>query len=161
MEVKVVRFSRPILIRVCKFKDDYLYQTVYGFMLPEDSDLDDPIIQMRIEQYSGYLAGLHCWSSGDELFKMGKDYSWIDETDTSHYRQDEWMILMELKCLEKLGLTYDVVTVEVDEEELNHYLVNEENMVVSEEFYYDLQRYKKDDAPCEEVASSEYDDLPF
>ena len=59
-----MRFSRPLLIRVCDYKDDYFYQTIYGFWLPERVDLSDPIDEMRMEQYMGYLAGLHIWSSG-------------------------------------------------------------------------------------------------
>ena len=161
MEVKVVRFSRPLLIRVCDFKNDYMYQTIYGFMLPESTDLTDPIDTMRMEQYMGYLAGLHFWSSGlgtEDGFLTMKDGRWVDENGEAHTKQDEWMTAMEIKCLLKLGLTYDVVTVDVDEDELNS-IFNEERLVVNEEFYYDMQRYLE--APGTKEAPLWDDDLPF
>ena len=161
MEVRVVRFSRPLLIRVCDFKNDYMYQTIYGFMLPESTDLTDPIDTMRMEQYMGYLAGLHFWSSGlgtEEGFLTMKDGRWVDENGEAHTKQDEWMTAMEIKCLLKLGLTYDVVTVDVDEDELNS-IFNEERLVVNEEFYYDIQRYLE--APGTKEAPLWDDDLPF
>ena len=161
MEVKVVRFSRPLLIRVCDFKNDYMYQTIYGFMLPESTDLTDHIDTMRMEQYMGYLAGLHFWSSGlgtEDGFLTMKDGRWVDENGEAHTKQDEWMTAMEIKCLLKLGLTYDVVTVDVDEDELNS-IFNEERLVVNEEFYYDMQRYLE--APGTKEAPLWDDDLPF
>ena len=163
MEVKVVRFSRPLLIRVCDFKNDYMYQTIYGFMLPESTDLTDPIDTMRMEQYMGYLAGLHFWSSGlatEDGFLTMKDGRWVDENGEAHTKQDEWMTAMEIKCLLKLGLTYDVVTVDVDEDELNS-IFNEERLVVNEEFYYDLERYLEEEAPSTKEAPLWDDDLPF
>ena len=42
MKVKIVRFSRPLLIRVDRYNDDYYYQTIYGFWLPDKVDLTDP-----------------------------------------------------------------------------------------------------------------------
>ena len=163
MEVRVVRFSRPLLIRVCDFKNDYMYQTIYGFMLPESTDLTDPIDTMRMEQYMGYLAGLHIWSSGfgtEDGFFTIQGGRWIDEIGEAHTKQDEWMTDMEIKCLLKLGLTYDVVTVDVDEDEFRYSVINEDLLVVNEEFYYDIEKDPIYDTPCGEGADSE-DDLPF
>ena len=163
MEVKVVRFSRPLLIRVCDFKNDYMYQTIYGFKLPESIDLTDPIDTMRMEQYMGYLAGLHFWSSGlgtEDGFLTMKDGRWVDENGEAHTKQDEWMTAMEIKCLLKLGLTYEVVTVDIDEDELNS-IFNEERLVVNEEFYYDIEKDLIYDTPCEKGPSLKEDDLPF
>jgi len=163
MEVRVVRFSRPLLIRVCDYKNDYMYQTIYGFMLPESTDLTDPIDTMRMEQYMGYLAGLHFWSSGlatKDGFLTMKDGRWVDENGEAHTKQDEWMTAMEIKCLLKLGLTYDVVTVDVNEDELNS-IFNEERLVVNEEFYYDIQRYLEEEAPGTKEAPLWDDELPF
>ena len=87
MEVKIVRFSRPLLIRTSWYMDDYQYQTIYGFWLPEHVEPKDPIGQMRLEQYIGYLCGLHCWSSGDGFFTI-KDGRWTDETGISHTKQE-------------------------------------------------------------------------
>ena len=162
MEVKIVRFSRPLLIRVCDYKNDYMYQTIYGFKLPESIDLTDPIDTMRMEQYMGYLAGLHFWSSGlgtEEGFLTMKDGRWVDENGEAHTKQDEWMTAMEIKCLLKLGLTYEVVTVDIDEDELNS-IFNEERLVVNEEFYYDIEKDLIYDTPCGEGADSD-DGLPF
>lgn len=160
MEAKIVRFSRPLLIRTCTYKDDYLYQTVYGFWLPEKIDLTDPTDKMRMEQYIGYLCGLHCWSSGDNYFTL-KDGRWVDETGQAHTKQDEWLTAIEIKCLLKLGLTYDVVTVDVNEDKFRYCIINEELMVVNEEFYWDIERDLIYDTPCGEMGSSEDDGLPF
>ena len=164
MEARIVRFSRPLLIRVCDYNDDYFYQTIYGFWLPERVDLSDPIDEMRMEQYMGYLAGLHIWSSGfgtEDGFFTIKGGRWVDETGEVHTKQDEWMTAMEIKCLLKLGLSYDVVTVDVDEDEFKYSVLNEDLLVVNEEFYYDIERDLIYDTPCEKGPSSEEDELPF
>ena len=158
MEVKVVRFSRPLLIRTSWYQENYQYQTIYGFWLPEHVEPQDPVGQMRMEQYIGYLCGLHCWSSGDGFFTI-KDGRWTDETGISHTKQDEWMTQMELKCMDKLGLTYEIVTVEVDEDEFRYYVLNEELLVVNEDFYYDIERDLIYDTPCGGGGSSE-DETP-
>ena len=85
----------------------------------------------------------------------------MDENGEAHTKQDEWMTAMEIKCLLKLGLTYDVVTVDVDEDEFNYSVINEDLLVVNEEFYYDIERDLDYDTPCGDGGSSEYDDLPF
>lgn len=164
MEARIVRFSRPLLIRVCDYKDDYFYQTIYGFWLPERVDLTDPIDEMRMEQYMGYLAGLHIWSSGfgtEDGFFTIKGGRWVDETGEAHTKQDEWMTSMQIKCLLKLGLTYDVVTVDVDEDEFRYSVLNEDLLVVNEEFYYDIEKDLIYDTPCEKGPSLEDDGLPF
>ena len=164
MEARIVRFSRPLLIRVCDYKDDYFYQTIYGFWLPERVDLTDPIDEMRMEQYMGYLAGLHIWSSGfgtEDGFFTIKGGRWVDETGEAHTKQDEWMTSMQIKCLLKLGLTYDIITVDVDEDEFKYSVLNEDLLVVNEEFYYDIERDLIYDTPCEKGPSSEEDELPF
>ena len=102
MEARIVRFSRPLLIRVCDYKDDYFYQTIYGLWLPDNTD---PIAEERLDQYMGYLAGLHIWSSGfgpEDGFFTIKEGRWVDETGEVHTKQDEWMTSMEIKCLLKL-----------------------------------------------------------
>ena len=164
MEVKIVRFSKPILIRTCKFKEDYFYQTVYGFQLPERVDLTDPTDKMRMEQYIGYLAGLHFWSSGlgaEEGFFTIKDGRWVDENGEAHFKQDMWLTAMEIKCMLKLGLTYDVVTVDVDEDEFRYSVLNEDLLVVNEEFYYDIERLVSSKTPGGKETPIMDDDLPF
>lgn len=164
MEVKIVRFSRPLLIRVDKNKDDYLYQTIYGFWLPKQLDHTDPYDEMRMEQYIGYLAGLHFWSSGlgpEDGFFTIKDGRWVDSEGGVHTKQDEWMTAMESKCLLKLGLNYDVVTVDVDEDEFRYTILNDDLLVVNEEFYYDIEKDLIYDTPCGEGSEPEDDGLPF
>ena len=167
MEVRIARFSRPLLMRVDRYNDDYFYQTIYGFKLPDKVDLTDPTDEMRMEQYMGYLAGLHIWSSGfgtEDGFFTIQGGRWVDETGEVHTKQDEWMTAMEIKCLLKLGLTYDVVTVDVDEDEFNYYVINEDLLVVNEEFYYEIEKDPIYDTPCEArplcTADSD-DELPF
>lgn len=164
MEVKIVRFSRPLLIRVDRYCDDYMYQTIYGFWLPERVNLSDPTDEMRMEQYVGYLAGLHFWSSDlgpEDGFFTIKDGRWVDEEGGVHTKQDEWMTAMEIKCLLKLGLTYDVVTVDVDEDEFRYCILNDDLLVVNEEFYYDIEKDQIYDTPCGERSDPEDDGLPF
>lgn len=108
----------------------------------------------------GYLCGLHCWSSGDNYFTI-KDGRWVDETGQAHTKQDEWLTAMEIKCLLKLGLTYDVVTVDVDEDEFRYCILNEEMMVVNEEFYWDIERDLIYDTPCGEMCILDDDEIPF
>ena len=163
MEVRIARFSRPLLMRVDRYNDDYYYQTIYGFKLPNRVDLTDPTDEMRMEQYVGYLAGLHIWSSGfgpEDGFFTIQGGRWVDEAGEAHTKQDEWMTAMEIKCLLKLGLTYDVVTADVDEDEFNYYVINEDLLVVNEEFYYDIEQDSLYDTPCGE-GCSEDDELPF
>lgn len=143
--------------------NDYFYQTIYGFWLPEKVDLTDPIDKMRMEQYMGYLAGLHIWSSGfgaEEGFFTIQGGRWLDEAGVAHTKQDEWMTAMEIKCLLKMGLTYDVVTVDVNEDEFRNNVINEDLLVVNEEFYYDIEKDPIYDTPCGE-GSSDDDGLPF
>jgi hypothetical protein len=54
-----------------------------------------------------------------------------------------------------------VVTVDVDEDEFRHYVINEDLLVVNEEFYYDIEKDIIYDTPCEKGPSFEEDELPF
>ena len=57
-----------------------------------------------------------------------------------------------------------MVTVEVDEDEFRSYVLNEDYLVVNEEFYYDIEKDPIYDTPCETrplcTADSD-DELPF
>ena len=167
MEVEIVRFSRPLLIRVCDYKNDYYYQTIYGFWFPDKGGQRDPIDVERLDSYIGYLAGLHIWSSGfgtEEGFFTIQGGRWVDETGEAHTKQDEWMTAMKIKCLLKLGLTYEIVTVDVDEDEFRHSVINEDLLVVNEEFYYDIEKDLIYDTPCEKgplCTEDSDDELPF
>ena len=141
MEAKIVRLSRPLLIRVRKHKDDWYYQTIYGFWLTGKVK-QEPV---RIKQYVGYLCGLHDWCSGGNYFTVSWEVrgvpDWVDKKGHTHIKMDDWMAKIGEKCRKKLGLTYDVLTVDVDEQDFLKYAVNEDNLVVDEEFYYEMQEY--------------------
>lgn len=145
MEVKLVRFSRPLLLRVDNYKDDYLYQTIFGFWLPDDMDFT-PVI---LKQYVNYLCGIHDWSSGGNFFSVNNEWSgffeWVDKRGFTHVSNDKWRKDVGEKCRRKLNLTYNVIKVEVDEDYFLNQCLNEEKMIVNEEFYYDLERFLDDD----------------
>ena len=88
----------------------------------------------------------------------------MDEKGEAHTKQDKWITDMEIKCLLKLGLHYDVVSVDVDEDEFRYSVINENLLVVNEEFYYDIEKDPIYDTPCEArplcTADSD-DELPF
>lgn len=65
------------------------------------------------------------------------------------------------KCRKKLGLTYDMLTVEVDEDDFLNKCINEDDLVVNEEFYYDIERFLKEKAHSPKAAPLVYDELPF
>ena len=129
------------MIRVGGYKDDYLYQTIYGFWLPKNND-PDPV---KLNQYVGYLCGLHNWASGGDYFTVSCEMrgvpDWVDKKGHTHIKMDDWTAKIGEKCRKKLELTYDVLTVDVDEQDFLKYAVNEDNLVVDEEFYYDLEEY--------------------
>lgn len=161
MEVKLVRFNRPLLIRVDDYKDDYLYQTIYGFWLKGNTD-PDPV---KLNQYVGYLCGLHDWSSGGDYFTVSCEKrgvpDWVDKRGNIHIKMDNWMAKIGEKCMKKLGLTYDEVTIGVDEDDFLQHVVNEDGLIVNEEFYYDIEKDPIYDTHCQKGPSFEEDDLPF
>ena len=161
MEVKLVRFSRPLLIRVGGYKDDYLYQTIYGFWLPKNND-PDPVI---LNQYVGYLCGLHNWASGGDYFTVSCEMrgvpDWVDKSGHTHTKMDNWMAKIGEKCRKKLGLSYVTLNVDVDEDDFLNKCINEDDLVVNEEFYYDIERYLKEKTPSPKSALLVYDELPF
>lgn len=161
MEVKLVRFSRPLLIRVDDYKDDYFYQTIYGFWLKGNTD-PDPV---KLNQYVGYLCGLHDWASGGDYFTVSCEMrgvpDWVDKGGHTHTKMDNWMAKIGEKCRKKLGLTYDMLTVEIDEDDFLNKCINEDDLVVNEEFYYDIERFLKEKAHSPKAAPLVYDELPF
>ena len=72
MEAQVVRFSRPLLIETSHYQDDSpFFQTVYGFRIQDRLTPVDPI---KLDDYVGYLCGLHCVvSDGDDFFTISYD----------------------------------------------------------------------------------------
>jgi hypothetical protein len=141
MEVTIVRFSRPLLINTAGCNSDFM-QPVYGFLIPEPAYSLDPD---KLHDYVGYLCGMHCYSNGDNYFTISYEErgvpDWVDKKGVVHLKQDAWLRKVQQKCIKKLNLSYSLVIVEMNEEDYDKYL-NEENLIVDDDFYYDLERYQ-------------------
>ena len=125
MDVTFIRLSRPLLINTEGFKTPY-YQTVYGFVIPI------PIGEIKfsiVDNYVDYLAFMHDMSNGGNLISKN-----------IHSKQGAWLDKIGRKCRKKLNLTYDIIRLDIDEEDYDKY-VNEEFLIVDEIFYSDLGRY--------------------
>ena len=160
MEVQLVRLSRPLLFATDRYMDGKSYfQTVYGFLVQEKAKPADPV---RLNQYVGYLAGLHCISNGDNYFSISFEErgvpDWKDKKGVIHTMQDAWMTRMQQQCMKKLNLSYTIINADIDEDDLDKVL-NEEGLIVDEEFYYDLKRGQAEKGPLCPVV--EDDELPF
>lgn len=157
MEVTIIRFNRPLLIKM-EWQKTHYYQTVYGFAVSK------PISEIKsscVEQYVGYLAGLHDLSNGGNLFSISCELrglpDWVDKNGTVHPKQDAWLDKIKKKCIKKLNLTYTLIPLEIDETDLNNY-INEEHLIVDEVFYYDLERYLSEK---EQSLMQTQNELPF
>ena len=101
MLVSFVRFSRPLLIRTDQLCDgSYFYQTIYGFAQANEA-LEDQAIE--IENYLGYLAGMHDWSNGGDnftiIFDQNRIPNWLDQEGNRHIEKDDWMIRKGKQCV--------------------------------------------------------------
>ena len=159
MEVSIVRLNRPLLIRMGR---DF-YQTVYGFLTKEEI----PKEQLpKLDDYVGYLAALNEVSNGGDCFTVACEESgsvpipfWVDKKGNVHTKQDAWMTRIIRKCRKKINLSYTIIHWDMDEDEYYDY-VNEQNLIVDETFFYDLERYQpKGKGPLFEEVSD--DELPF
>ena len=157
MEVTVVRLNRPLLLTTDRNGEEHYYQTIYGSVVKERRCLLDPNC---IKDYVGYLAGLHCISNGDNYFTISYELrgvpDWVDKEGNVHIKQDAWIRAMQEKCMKKLNLTYDILTLDIEEDDLNS-VINEDNLIVDETFYYDMRWF----LPEKEQPLWDEDDLPF
>lgn len=134
METTVVKLSRPLLIKT----DIDSYQIIYGFALKGDSQykLQD------IEDYIGYLAGLHIVSNGGNDFAISFERrghpDWVDKKGYIHISHDAWIKKTGRKCVQKLNLSYSILVLDMDEEDY-HYFVNEDDLIVSRHLYNKLK----------------------
>ena len=155
MEVTIVRFNRPLLIRMDNGKRDPFFQTVYGFVINED---DVRVDHQRVDDYVGYLAGMHEFSNGSDWFSISYEFrglpDWIDKKGKVHPKQDAWMKKVFQKSIQKLNLSYTLLHWDMDMDEYYDYL-NEQNLIVDDIFFYDLVRYQ----PYYEAVPD--DGLPF
>lgn len=157
MKVTAVRFSRPLLLQTNGNRDEPFYKTIFGFVVKEKRIYIDPDY---IKDYVGYLAGLHCISNGDNYFTISSELrglpDWADKTGQVHIKQDAWLRSVQEKCIKKLNLTYDILTIDLEEDDLNTF-INEDNLIVDETFYFDVKKYLSE----KEDPLWENDDLPF
>ena len=140
MEVNIVRFSRPLLLMSLSG----YYQTIYGFWIRRDRDNIDP---ERLNQYVGYLCGMADWAGGGKNFTISRERGvpdWVDKGGNTHTKMDNWMARIGEKCRKKLGLDYELVSLDVDEDKLTQ-VISKDDFVISEEFYYDLLNNTEDD----------------
>ena len=160
MEVSIVRLNRPLLIRMDKCSADPFFQTVYGFVINED---DVRVDHQRVDDYVGYLAGMHEFSNGSDWFSISYEFrglpDWIDKKGKVHPKQDAWMKKVFMKSIQKLNLSYTLIHWYMDMDEYYDYL-NEQNLIVDDTFFYDLEKYQqKGKTPFYEVVPD--DGLPF
>ena len=154
MEVQLVRLNRPLMVA----NENHRYKVFYGFQIQDDIKPADP---GRLYHYIGYLAGIHCISNGDDSFTISYERrgvpDWKDKSGVVHIKQDDWLRKMQERCRKKLNLTYDVITLDADEEDLEAVL-DEDGLIIDEEFYYDLA---KPQAGKQIISGEKYDGLPF
>lgn len=109
MEKTIVKFSRPLLFRESINGKYYLS---YGFILEEEEDEKD------LDDYMGYIAGMHLFAAGAGFFDVNYDCGvsiWVDKKGNPHTLSDKWFKKMAEKCRNLLGLTYEVLRMDVDE----------------------------------------------
>lgn len=140
MERTFVTLSRPLILRI---KDNFnKYSLVYGFVVNEDrlgryndKDLDD---------YVGYLTGMHFWSAGADYFDVSKEYrgipDWEDEDGVPHFRRGAWMDQMIEKSKSLLDISYDVIRMEIDDETFAA-AVESDSFITSESLYDELEKH--------------------
>ena len=159
MEVSFVRLSRPLLLATDNYKEGFLYKTIYGFVIKESMK---PVEPGLLDDYVGYLAGIHDYSNGGTDFTISYELrgvpDWADKKGNIHITQDAWTRRIQKKCIKKLNLTYDIINVDIEEEELSNILYD--GLIVDEGFYYYLERQQSQEREpfYEEIAD---DGLPF
>lgn len=150
----IVRFSRPLLL-IADIEANK-YATVYGFVI--DWKVKWERIKCQIDDYVSYLAGMHCCANGGDEFSATDDYipDWIDRDGYIHTIWEKWVKEMGRKCRQKLHLTYDVITADLDDDYCAKYL--DEGIIVSNDFYEELAAYVKNENTNKLVNT---DDLPL
>lgn len=140
MEMTIVRFSRPLLL----LADENDYETIYGFMLDKNVDIEK--IKHQIDNYVSYLAGMHHWANGGDVFEVSYERSgyvpdWIDKEGFKHTIQEKWAKKIGRECMAKLHLTYNVFTADLDEEYCAQYL--DDGIIIGKNLYDELAGYVK------------------
>ena len=149
MEATAVKFNRPLFIERAK---DY-FQTIYGIVVNGELSTINPDY---LNDYVGYLAGMHCLSNGDNYFTISYEQrgvpDWADRNGKIHIKQDNWIRNIQKKCIQKLNLTYEIISLDIEEDELDNYL-NEDNLILNDNFLNELDN--------QQGSLGEDDGLPF
>lgn len=145
MEMTVVRFSRPLLLQA----DENEYETIYGFMLDKNVDVEK--IKHQIDNYVSYLAGMHYWANGGDVFDVSYKRNayipdWVDKAGFIHSIQEEWAKEIGKECMAKLHLTYCVFTADLDEEYCAQYL--DDGIIIGKNLYDELTWCAKRRTDC-------------
>lgn len=146
MEKIIVKFSRPLLFRE---SIDGKYYLAYGFVLGKKENYDENTIY----DYIGYLAGMHLFAAGAGFFDVNYDCDipmWMDKKGNLHFVKDKWTKRMAEKCRNLLGLTYEVIKMEIDEKTFDE-CVNSDYFITDEKFFDRM----------DEQGVEQGDDLPF
>lgn len=147
MEMTVIIFSRPLLL----LADENQYETIYGFVI--DKNVDSERIKHQIDNYVSYLAGMHYWANGGDVFDVSYKRSgyipdWIDKDGFLHTIQEEWAKKIGRDCMKKLHLTYCVFAADLDEDYCAKYL--DDGLIIGKNLYDELAEYakRKTDSPA-------------
>ena len=103
------------------------------YVLGTKENYDENIIY----DYIGYLAGMHLFASGTDYIDVNYDCGisiWMDRKGNPHTLSDKWMKKMADKCRNLLGLTYEVLRMDVDDETLAE-CVNSDYFITDEKFF--------------------------
>lgn len=140
VEMTIVRLSRPLLL----LADENEYETIYGFVI--DGNVDVKRIKHQIDNYVRYLAGMHYWANGGDVFEVSYKRNayipnWVDKAGFIHTIQEEWAKEIGKECMKKLHLTYNVFTAELDEDYCAKYL--DDGLIIGKDLYGELAGHVK------------------
>ena len=144
MEKTIVKFSRPLLFRE---SIDGKYYLAYGFIQDEDKKVDGYDKDL-LDEYMGYISGMHLFAAGAGFFDVNYDLGisiWMDKKGKTHTMKSKWFKKMAEKCRDLIGLTYEVIRMEIDDETLAEY-ANSRSFITNEKFFDRLDE-QGDDLP--------------
>lgn len=148
----IVKFSRPLLFRE---SIDGKYYLAYGFIQEEDKKVDGYDKDL-LDEYMGYIAGMHLYAAGAGFFDVNYDLGisiWMDKKGKTHTMKSKWFKKMAEKCRDLIGLTYEIIKVDIDEKTFDK-CVNSKSFITNDSLFDGLEKQGEKD-------NEELDDLPF
>ena len=134
MRMIVIKFNRPLMLITDENEGVNHFQPIYGFALktlctPYESDIED---------YVCFLAAMHYGENGGDGFTVSYDRDpkypdWISKKGVVHRITDDWAIRVGHKCREKIGLTYEIITAEVDDD---IYELRDDDDFITDEWFF-------------------------